>query len=317
MANNAGIIGYGYYVPERIVSNYEIARRFEITENWIEERTGIRERRKAENDICTSELAIKAANTAMRKANILSEEIDLIIVATSTPDMLFLSTACLVQNKIGAYNAAAFDISAACTGFIYGLDIAASLVSSGKQQKILLIGADTLSRITNDNDLDTSILFGDGAGAVIIGEVPPGFGMIESIKGSDGSGADLLKVPAGGFKQPITHDLLDSSSSKIVMNGKAIFQFAVKIIEKVIEQITIKAGIAVNDISLIIPHQANKRILHAVSERMKLSKEQLFCNIEYYGNMSSASIPVALTEACNNNKVKKGDILLLLDLEQD
>ena len=310
MANNAGIIGYGYYVPERIVSNYEIARRFEITENWIEERTGIRERRKAENDIGTSELAIKAANAAMRKANILSEEIDLIIVATTTPDMLFPSTACLVQNKIGACNAAAFDISAACTGFIYGLDIAASLVSSGQHKKILLIGADTLSRITNDNDLDTSILFGDGAGAVIIGEVPPGFGMIESIKGSDGSGADLLKVPAGGSKQPITHDLLDSSSSKIVMNGKAIFQFAVKIIEKVIEQITIKAGIAVNDISLIIPHQANKRILHAVSERLKLSKEQLFCNIEYYGNMSSASIPVALTEACNNNKVRKGDILL-------
>ncbi len=214
------------------------------------------------------------------------------------------------SDKIGACNAAAFDISAACTGFIYGLDIAVSLVSSGQHQKILLIGADTLSRITNDNDLDTSILFGDGAGAVVIGEVPPGFGMIESIKGSDGSGADLLKVPAGGSRQPLTHDLLDSSSSKIVMNGKAVFQFAVKIIEKVIEQITVKAGMAIDDISLIIPHQANKRILHAVSERLRLSKEQLFCNIEYYGNMSSASIPVALTEACNNNKVRKGDILL-------
>ena len=310
MINNVGIIGYGHYLPDLIVTNYEIAKRFEKTENWIEERTGIRERRKAGNGIGTSDLAIKAANAAIKKANILPEEIDLIIVATTTPDMVFPSTACLVQNGIGAYNAAAFDVSAACTGFMYGLDIAVSYVSSGQYNNVLLVGADTYSRITNYNDLNTSILFGDGAGAVVIGKVPEGFGIMGSIMGADGSGADLLKVPAGGSRLPLTHDLLDSGLNTIVMNGREVFQFAVRIFEKMINQIVDKTGVALEDISLIIPHQANKRILLSVSERLKIPPEKMYCNIEYYGNMSSASIPVALSEACNNGKIKKGDLLL-------
>lgn len=310
MINNVGIIGYGHYLPDLIVTNYEIAKRFGKTENWIEERTGIRERRKAENDIGASDLAIKAANAAIKKANILPEEIDLIIVATTTPDMVFPSTACLVQKGIGAYNAAAFDVSAACTGFMYGLDIAVSYVSSRRYNNVLLVGTDTYSRITNYNDLNTSILFGDGAGAVVVGEVPESFGIMGSIMGADGSGADLLKVPAGGSRLPLTHDLLDSRLNTIVMNGREVFQFAVRIFEKMINQIVDKAGVTLEDISLIIPHQANKRILISVSERLKIPQEKMYCNIEYYGNMSSASIPVALSEACNNGKIKKGDLLL-------
>lgn len=310
MKNNVGIIGYGHYVPDLLITNFEIAKRFEKTEKWIEERTGIKERRKAEKGICTSDLAIKAAKAAIISANISPEEIDLIIVATTTPDMLFPSTACLVQTGIGAYNAAAFDVSAACTGFIYGMDIAISYVSSGQHKNVLVVGADTYSRIINDNDINTSILFGDGAGAVVIGKVPKGFGILESLKGSDGSGADLLKVPAGGSKQPLTHELLDNRMNTIVMNGREVFQFAVKIFEKMINEVTEKAGITLEDVNLIIPHQANKRILHSVSERLKIPHEKMYCNIEFYGNMSSASIPVALSEACNNGKVKNGDILL-------
>lgn len=305
-----GIIGYGYYLPELVLTNHELAGRFGKTENWIEERTGIKERRITEYNVATSDMAIKASLMAMDKAEISPADIDLIIVATTTPDMVFPSTACLVQNGIGAHNAAAFDVSAACTGFMYGLDIAVSYVSSGQYNNVLLVGADTYSRITNYNDLNTSILFGDGAGAVVVGKVPEGFGILGSIMGADGSGADLLKVPAGGSRLPLTHDLLDSRLNTIVMNGREVFQFAVRIFEKMINQIVDKTGVALEDISLIIPHQANKRILLSVSERLKIPPEKMYCNIEYYGNMSSASIPIALSEACNNGKIKKDDILL-------
>ena len=311
MIKNVGIIGYGHYLPDLIVTNHEIAVRFEKTENWIEERTGVRERRKAVHGISTSDLAIKAATIAIQKANILPEEIDLIIVATTTPDMLFPSTACLVQNGIGACNAAAFDVSAACSGFIYGLDIAASYILSGQHKNVLLVGADTYSKIINDNDLNTNILFGDGAGAVVIGEVPSGYGIMGTIKGADGSGSDLLKVPAGGSKLPLTHELLENRQNTVMMNGREVFQFAVRIFEKMIKQVTEKAGINLDDVNLIIPHQANKRILNSVSERLKLSHDKMYCNIEYYGNMSAASIPVALSEACNKDRIKKDDILLL------
>lgn len=307
---SVGILGYGYYLPELVLTNHELAGRFGKTENWIEERTGIKERRIAEYNVATSDLAIKAALAAIDKAKLLPEDIDLIIVATTTPDMMFPSTACLVQNGIGAYNAAAFDISAACTGFIYGLDIAVSYVSSGQYNNVLLVGADTHSKSTNCNDINTSILFGDGAGAVIVGQVPDGFGILGSIMGADGSGADLLKVPAGGSRLPLTHDLLDSRLNTIVMNGREVFQFAVRIFEKMINQVTEKAGITLDDVSLIIPHQANKRILYSVSERLKLPQEKMYCNIDNYGNMSTASIPVAFSEACNNGKIKKDDILL-------
>lgn len=308
---SVGILGHGYYLPDLVLTNHELAGRFGKTGNWIEERTGIKERRITEFNVATSDLAVKAALSALDRANLSPGDIDLIIVATTTPDMIFPSTACLIQHGIGACNAAAFDVSAACTGFMYGLDIAVNYVSSGQYNNILLVGADTYSRITNYDDLNTSILFGDGAGAVIVGEVPEGFGTLGSIMGADGSGADLLKIPAGGSRLPLTHDLLDGRLNTIAMNGREVFQFAVRIFEKMIKQVVDKTGVGLEDISLIIPHQANKRILLSVSERLKMPPEKMYCNIEYYGNMSSASIPVALSEACNNGKVKKGDILLL------
>jgi 3-oxoacyl-[acyl-carrier-protein] synthase-3 len=226
--------------------------------------------------------------------------------------MLFPSTACLVQNTIGAYKAAAFDVSAACSGFIYGLDIAANYLLSGRYKKILLIGADIYSKITNDEDLHTSILFGDGAGALILGEVPQGYGILNSTLGADGSGWELLQVPAGGSRLPLTHELLNAHSNTIVMNGSAVFQFAVKIFEKTVQELLYKSSVNLDKISLIIPHQANKRILQSVSQRLEIAPEKIYCNIEKYGNMSSASIPVALAEAYENHKIQKGDLFLLL-----
>jgi 3-oxoacyl-[acyl-carrier-protein] synthase-3 len=309
---SVGILGYGHYLPELVITNYELAKRFGKTEEWIEKRTGIKERRITKHNTATSDLAIKAALAAIDKANLLPEDIDLIIVATTTPDMIFPSTACLVQNGIGAYNATAFDISAACAGFIYGLNTAVSYILSGQYNNVLLIGADNYSKIINDNDINTSILFGDGAGAVVVGKILEGFGILGSLMGTDGSGADLLKVPAGGSRQPLTHELLDSRQNTIVMNGREVFQFTIRVFENMINQITDKTQLTIEDISLIIPHQANKRILNSVSERLKIPWEKMYCNIEYYGNMSSASIPVALSEACNTGKIKKGDILLLV-----
>lgn len=309
--NNVGIIGYGHCVPDMILTNTEIAQRFDKTEEWIKKRTGIKERRIAGDNIATSDLAIRASLIAIDKAGISPADIDLIIVATTTPDMVFPSTACLVQKDIGAKKAAAFDVSAACTGFIYGLDIAVSYAALGRYKNVLLIGADTYSRITNRNDLYTSILFGDGAGAVVVGRVPDGYGILNSFIGSNGSGADLLKVPAGGSRLPLTHDLLDRRMNTVVMNGREVFLFAVRVLEKMIAQTVDKTGVTLNEISLIIPHQANKRIFRCVSRRMEIPIEKIYCNIEYYGNMSSASIPVALSEACRKNKIKKDDLVLL------
>jgi len=226
--------------------------------------------------------------------------------------MLFPSTSCLVQNSIGAHKAAAFDISAACSGFIYGLDIAATYILSGRYKKILLIGADTYSKITNTEDLNTSILFGDGAGALVLGEVPQGYGILNSTLGADGSGWGLLQVPAGGSRLPLTPELLDAHSNTIVMNGRAVFQFAVKIFEKTVRELLDKSSINLDKISLIIPHQANKRILQSVSQRLEIAPEKIYCNIEKYGNMSSASIPVALAEAHENQRIRKGDHCLLV-----
>lgn len=307
-----GILGYGYYLPELVVTNQEIAQRFNKAGSWIEERTGIQERRKAGRDTSTSDLAAKAAFAALNNANLTPADIDLIIASTTTPDMLLPSTACLVQNTIGAYKAAAFDIAAACSGFIYGLDIAATYLLAGRYKKILLIGADTYSKITNDEDLHTSILFGDGAGALVLGEVPQGYGILNSTLGADGTGWELLQVPAGGSMLPLNPGLLDAHSNTIVMNGRAVFQFAVKIFEKTVLELLNKSSINLDRISLIIPHQANKRILQSVSQRLEIAPEKIYCNIEKYGNMSSASIPVALAEAYENQRIRRGDYYLLV-----
>ena len=311
MAKSAGILGCGVYVPETRLTNEELALRFETATEKIERKAGIKARSIAPPDIATSDMATLAAIEALKNAGTDSLEIGMILIATTTPDMIFPSTACLVQKAIGAKNAAALDISAACTGFLYGLDMAACYVSSGRYEKVLLIGAETYSRITNPDDLNTSVLFSDGAGAVVVGSVPDGFGVLDSVLGANGNGGDLLKIPAGGSRMPLTSELLDEKKNTIVMNGREVFEFAIDILEKMTGEILSRNAVSLSDISLIIPHQANKRVLLNVSNNMNIPFEKMYCNIEDYGNMSAASVPVALAEAALKGKVKSGDLVLL------
>jgi 3-oxoacyl-[acyl-carrier-protein] synthase-3 len=312
MAVSVGILGYGRYVPDLRVTNEELALKFGTTAEKIERKAGIKARSLAPPNIATSDMAALASLEALKNTGTDPSEIGMILVATTTPDMVFPSTACLVQKAIGAKNAAALDISAACTGFMYGLDMAACYVSSGRFEKVLLIGAETYSRITNPDDLNTSVLFGDGAGAVVIGHVPDGFGVLDSILGAEGEDGMLLSIPAGGSRMPLTRELLENKLNTIMMSGREVFEFAINILEKMINQILSRNSLNLSDISLIVPHQANKRILLNVSNNMNIPPEKLYCNIEYYGNMSAASVPVALTEAAFEGRIKKGDLLLLV-----
>lgn len=311
MAVSAGILGYGRYVPECKLTNEELALKFGTTADRIERKAGIKVRSIAPPDIATSDLAARAAMDALYDAGIDPSEIGMIIVATTTPDMIFPSTACLVQKAIGAKNAAAMDVSAACTGFLYALDMAACYVSCGKFEKVLVIGAETYSRITNPDDLNTSVLFGDGAGAVVLGRVPHGFGVLDSVLGAKGEDGGLLSVPAGGSRLPLTHELLDHKLNTIMMSGRDVFEFAIDIFERMINQILMRNSLSLSDISLIIPHQANKRILSNVTNNMNIAPEKMYCNIEYCGNTSAASVPLALAEAAQEGRINNGDLLLL------
>ena len=310
MTAGAGILGCGRYVPELRLTNEELALKFGTTAEKLERKAGIKARSRAPVNVATSDMAAKASLEALKNAGTDPVEIGMILVATTTPDMVFPSTACLVQKAIGAKNAAALDISAACTGFLYGLDMAAGYVSSGKYHKVLLVGAETYSRITNPDDQSTYVLFGDGAGAVVVGRVPEGFGVLDSVLGADGEGADLLAVPAGGARLPVTPELLEKRMNTIFMSGREVFEFAVNILESMIGEILLRNSLNLSDISLIVPHQANKRILLSVCSNMGLTPDKMYCNIENYGNMSAASVPVALAEAVLEGRIKSGDLLL-------
>ncbi len=310
MNAGAGILGCGRYVPELRLTNEELALSFGTTAEKIERKAGIKARSRAPQDMATSDMAALAAVEALKDAGTDPSEIGMILVATTTPDMVFPSTACLVQKAIGAHKAAALDISAACTGFLYGLDMAACYISSGRYDKVLLIGAETYSRITNPDDVSTSVLFGDGAGAVVVGRVPEGFGVLDTVLGADGGGADLLAVPAGGSRLPVTPELLEKRMNTIFMSGREVFEFAVGILELMINQLLSDNGLSLPDISLIVPHQANKRILLNVCGNMGIPPEKMYCNIENYGNMSAASVPVALTEAVLEGRISRGNLLL-------
>ena len=310
MTAGAGILGCGRYVPELRLTNEELALKFGTTAEKLERKAGIKARSRAPVNVATSDMAALASLEALKNAGTDPLEIGMILVATTTPDMVFPSTACLVQKAIGAKNAAALDISAACTGFLYGLDMAACYVSSGRYDKVLLVGAETYSRITNPDDPNTCVLFGDGAGAVVVGRVPEGFGVLDSVLGADGEGADLLTVPAGGARLPVTPELLEKRMNTIYMSGREVFEFAVNILESMIEQILSRNSLSLPDISLIVPHQANRRILLSVCSNMGIAPEKMYCNIENYGNMSAASVPVALAEAVLEGRVKSGDMLL-------
>ncbi len=307
-----GITGVGSFVPENIMTNNDLEKIVDTSNQWIIERTGIKERRIAKEGVSSSDLAAIAAQRAMEDAGILPEDIDLILVATISPDYIFPSTACMVQEHIGATNAAAFDINAGCTGFIYALTTAKAFVKSGMYKKVLVIGAETLSKIVDWKDRNTCVLFGDGAGACIVEPCQNGFGMISEDLGSDGSKGDVLIVPAGGSREPTTLKTVAEGLNFIKMDGREVFKFAVRIMEKASKDVLKKIGLTSKDIDLLIPHQANIRIIDSALKKLDLKKEKVFVNLEKYGNTSAASIPVALDEALNQKRIKKGDNILLV-----
>lgn len=306
----AGIIGLGEYLPERVLTNKDLEKMVDTTDQWILERTGIRERRIAREDEATSDMATEAAKRALADAKLKPEDMDLIIVATITPDMFFPATACLVQQKIGARTVPAFDISVACSGFIYGLAIANQFISSGTYKHALVIAAEKLSAITDWSDRSTCVLFGDGAGAAVLGPVEQG-GILSVHLGADGRQGDLIKLPAGGSRIPATKKSVEDKLHFIKMNGQELFKHAVKIMADAGFKATSPLGLKAEDISLVIPHQANVRILNAAAKRMGLSPDKIYLNIERYGNMSAASSAVALVDAVKEGRIKKGDKILL------
>lgn len=307
-----GIIGTGFYVPDKILTNPELEQMVETTDEWIVSRTGIKERRIATPEQATSDLAFEAAKKAIANAGITAEDIDLIIIATVTPDKFFPATAVILQEKLGAKKAAAFDLSAACSGFIYGLATATNFIASGMYQYALVIGADVLSRITDYTDRNTSILFGDGAGAAVLGRVPEGRGFRSFVLGADGSGGELLQIEAGGSRCPSSIESVQDGRHYLRMNGKEVFKFAVRVMDSASEEALRKAGLEKKDIDLLVPHQANIRIIQSALERLELSKDKCIINVDRYGNVSAASIPIALAEAVEQGKVHEGDRLLFV-----
>ena len=306
------IIGTGSYLPERVLTNAELAKTVDTSDEWIVSRTGIRERRIAAKDEHTSDMAAKAAQNALQDAGITAEEIDLILVATVTPDMFFPSTACFVQAKIGATNAACFDVSAACAGFLYALEIAQQFITSRTYDTILVIGAEKLSCILDWTDRNTCVLFGDGAGAAILRHRGGSHGVIATQMGSDGSYADILYIPGGASRFPITSENMDQRLNAIKMNGKETYKQAVNSMMKAANQALEKASLTSADLACIIPHQANIRIIEAIADRMQVPIERFMVNLDRYGNTSAAAVAIALDDANRSGRMKEGDYILLV-----
>ena len=309
---SVGISGVGSYVPEKVLTNYDLSKMVDTNHEWIVSRTGIEERRVVDKDTPCSDIATKAALKALKDANVKPEEIDLIIVATATPDYIFPATACIVQRNIGAIKAAAFDMSVGCSGFVYALGTGANFISSGVYDKVLVIGAETLSKVVNWNDRNTCILFGDGAGACILEKCEEGYGIQSFELGSDGTNAEVLIIPAGGSKNPASIETVTDNLHAIQMDGKEVFKFAVRVLEKATLSALAKAKLELEDLDLLIPHQANTRIIDAAVKKLKISKDKVYVNLNKYGNTSAASIPVAFDEAIREGLVKKGDIIALV-----
>ena len=309
--NSAGIIGIGYHVPEKILTNADIEKLVDTNDEWITERTGIKERRISAKDEPTSELAYKAAIKALEDAKVSAEELDMIIVATISADCNTPSTACILQEKLGAKNAAAFDLSAACSGFVYGSAIATQFIETGVYKKVLVVGAETLSKFVNWHDRNTCIIFADGAGAAVFGEVEQGYGMLSFDLGADGSRATTIEILGGGSKHPADQESIDNHMHCLHMNGKETFRFAVKAMGSTVMKSLERAGLQKEDIDYLIPHQANIRIIESAAKRLHLPMDKVFVNIEKYGNASAASIPIAMAEAYQSGKLKKGEIIAL------
>ncbi len=311
MSKKAVITGVGKYVPDKILTNYDLEKMVDTSDEWIKQRTGIEKRHIAADEQPTSDLALRAAKEALADAELSGEKLDLIIVATVTPDMAFPATACLIQDKLGAKNAAAFDLEAGCSGFVYALSVGSQFIESGQYENVLIIGAETLSKIVNWKDRGTCILFGDGAGAAVLQAGDEG-GILATHLGSDGSGGNTLYQEAGGSLHPACEKTVANKMHTISMEGNKVFRFAVKKMGTASLKVLKEAGLKPEDVDFFVPHQANTRIISAAAKRLKLDEDNVIVNLPEYGNTSSASVPIALAEAVENKRIKDGDILVLV-----
>ena len=311
---HATITGTGSYLPERVVTNFDLAERVDTSDEWIRQRTGIVERRIVDDDTATSDLCIRAARAAIKNAHIDPLDIELIIVATVTPDTIFPSTGCYVQKGIGAKNAAAMDVSAACAGYLYGLDLADGLIRSGRYNTVLVVGGEVFNRIVDWDDRSTCVLFGDGAGAAIVQATDEPKGILGSYIGSDGDYADidLLGIPAGGSRMPITQAVINQKLDKLQMNGREVFKLGVRLMPEAAQRVLQQTNTSIDEVDLLIPHQANLRIIEAVGDRLGISREKVYINVDKYGNTSAATVIIALDEALREGRAKPGDLLLFV-----
>lgn len=312
MAKNAVITGWGFYAPSRVMTNQDLERIVDTSDEWITSRTGIKERRIAADGETTSSMATRAARVALERAKLRPQDVQLVIVGTCSPDYLFPATACIVQSELGATRAGAFDVEAACTSFVTALGIARGMIMSGTVQNALVIGAETLSRLLNWKDRATCVLFGDGAGAVVVEASNASVGVESVVLHSEGGKGELLMVAAGATRMPATKDTVEQGKHFITMQGGEVFKLAVKSMADAAEEALVEAGLTLDDIDLMIPHQANVRIIDGVAKRLHFPMEKVFVNIQRYGNTSSASIPIALAEAEATGRLKRGDKILLV-----
>lgn len=310
MKRTVSIIGTGSYVPERVLTNKDLESIVDTSDEWIYSRTGMKERRIASSEQAASDLGMEAAKEALADAGVSADEIDLIIVATLSPDMFFPSTACFVQDKIGAKNAYCFDLGAACSGFLYALDTAKNLIAGGSAETALVIGTEKMSTFLDWEDRSTCILFGDGAGAAVLRAGGEGRGIMKAVMGSDGSLAELLQTPGGGSRNPISQDVIDQKMQYISMQGREVYKHAVTRMTEAVVQVLEVNGLSSDEIKYFIPHQANIRIIDAISKRLNVA-DRMFSNVEKYANTSSAALAIALDEAVKGGSVSKGDLIVL------
>ena len=307
----ATVLGVGAYAPPKVMTNDDLARLVDTSDEWITTRTGIKRRHIAGPDQATSDLAIVAAQQALDAAAVRAQDLDLILVGTATPDMLFPATACVLQDRLGAARAGAFDLLAACSSFVYGLISAGQMIASGVIRTALVVGADTLSRLVDWEDRGTCVLIGDGAGAVVLGSSESGRGIYTGRVGADGSAGEVLKVPAGGSRIPVTAEAIERKLHRGYMDGQAVFKLAVRTIPGLIRETVAQAGWTMDQVDLIVPHQANLRIIEAMASQLHLPMEKFVVNIQEYGNTSAASVPLALFEAVQAGRIHDGDRLVL------
>jgi 3-oxoacyl-[acyl-carrier-protein] synthase-3 len=307
-----GIAAVGSYVPPKALTNLELEQMVETSDEWIVTRTGIRERHVAGPEVASSDLAVLAARPALERAGVAPCDLDLIVVATVSPDMLYPATACIVQDRLGATRAAAFDLEAGCTGFVYALVMASQTVATGAYRNVLVIGAEVLSKFLDWTDRTTCVLLGDGAGAAVLQPTEPGRGLLSFVLGSVGSGCDVLKIPAGGSRMPTSEETVLGRLHYTKMLGQEVFKFAVKTIDDAARISVERAGLTLDDVDLVVPHQANIRIIDAAAKRLGISMDRFVSNVDRYGNTSTASIPIALDEAVQAGRLKRGDVVVLV-----